>query len=143
VADTLTGYLFCVFSSESREGPDRPSREVLLRSRADARFLEGELANPLAQHCGQSITTSDDAVFFGTDLPILEQLARNLRDAVEAKPPSWPVLLGYKYEPGSQVGDPIFADANRESILEFLSATIELLAQAIPARRYLHWAGGE
>jgi hypothetical protein len=143
VADTLTAYLFHVFSSVSRDGADQSSRDVFLRSRPDARFLEAELAEPLARHCGESITTSDDAVFSGIDLPALEQLARDLRDRIEAKPPSWPVLLGYEYEPGSHVGAPIHADANRETLLKFLSEVIELVAEAIPARRYLHWAGGE
>jgi len=126
MADTVTGYYFCVFTSDSDEGADRPSVQLYVRSRADARFLESEFGATLAEGCGQSFCTSDDSVYRGTDLPVVEQTARDIRSRVEAMSEDWPVLLGYAMGPDSSVGEPIHQQASRQRILRFLSGVIEL-----------------
>lgn len=139
MANTLTGYLFCVFTSASDEGADRPSRQIFVRSRADARFLEAEFGNMLAEGCGQSFCTSGDSVYRGTDLPVVEQSARDVRSKVESMPETWPVVLGYAMGPGSSIGEPIHDQASRQRLLEFLTGVVQLAVEAQREKRFLHW----
>jgi len=46
-ANTITGFYFYVFDSDSEEGRLNPTQEIYLRSRPEAWVVEQELSNPL------------------------------------------------------------------------------------------------
>ena len=140
VVDTLTGFLFCVFDSESDEGEDRSSGRAYLRSRAEARFLEELIAAPIWEAHRIGISTSDDTILFGSSLETLCAVLEGAAATVEAKPDSWPVFLGYR---GDEHGPPIHEPARRESLLAFIQSARSLADRARLSRRFLHWAGGE
>lgn len=143
MADTLTGFLFCVFDSASEEGEERSSGRVYLRNRAEACFLEQILGSLYETH-GVSISTSDDAVVSGAALAGLASAIRNAITSVEAQPDSWLVRIGHRFEPfQTGLGPAILQRANRSSLLNFLQDALARIESASRKDGFLHWAGGE
>ena len=143
VADTITGYLFCVFSAAAPEVMRPPVEPVYLRRRAEAHFLEGLLGH-LYESDRIGITTSDDEVIPPATLPAVEAAIRSAIAQVETQPETWPVSLGHRFEPfQKERGEPIFALASRQVLLEFLYAALGEAERAAQRGHYLHWSGGE
>ena len=143
LADTITGYLFCVFSAPQQKTSSPPTEPVYLRRRAEARFLE-ELFGHLYESDRIGITTSDDEVVSPNALPAVEAAIRSAIAQVEGQPETWPVLLGHRFEPFQQeLGEPIFEPASRQVLLEFLHAVLAQVELAKQRGHYLHWGGGE
>ena len=143
--DTLTGFLFCVYEYDSPDAPVEPytavpSRKLFLRSRAEAKFLEHEMSDPLYEACEKGIATSDDEVFSGSDLDVLEEATRHALSVVGSKPATWPVMLGYR---SVYIDQPIAENANRDNLLHFLAQVLELIAVAKANGSFVHWLGGE
>lgn len=139
IDDTLTGYLYCVFDSESEEGEDRSSGKVFCRSRAEARYLESFLA-PLYESHNVGINTSDDEVVSGAALGALSGALAKTIDAVSSQPETWPVTVGYTDE---TLQHPVIGEASRTRLLEFLEGAAACVGVADRKRGFLHWAGGE
>ena len=143
LADTITGYLFCVFSAPQEEISQPPTEPVYLRRRAEARFLE-ELLSHLYESDRIGITTSDDEVVPPEALPFVEAAVQSAIAQVERQPESWPVLLGHRFEAFQQeLGEPIFEPASRQVLLDFLHAVLAEVELAKQRGHYLHWGGGE
>lgn len=142
-SDTMTGYLFCVFSAPTPEITKPPVERVYLQRRAEARFLE-RLLNHLHESEGIAITSSGDEVVPPKMLPALEAGVRSAITQVERQAETWPVLLGHRLNPGQQeFGEPIYGAASRQPLLEFLNAVLGQIDLAKQHGHYLHWGGGE
>ena len=138
-ADTITGYLFCVFASPDSEPKALPDNPAYCFSHADAKWIENEF-DSLYESVGIGITTSDDEVVSGDALQILRSFIEASLAKLAAKPSRWPEFLGLK---GSEDGPPIHEDAQRERLTEFLLQALRVTDQAIECSGYVIWGGGE
>jgi hypothetical protein len=138
-ADTISGFLFCVFSAPQPDALGAPPGAIYLRRRAEAEYLE-QLLDELLESDDIGITTSDDEVIPPIALPALRSAIRSAIAQVEGQPETWPVLLGYRDE---TLRERIVMPASKAVMLGLLEAVLAEIGTAEGTGQYLYWCGGE
>ncbi|MCR9098147.1 MAG: hypothetical protein NXI30_28335 [bacterium] len=139
----MTGWSFLVFEADEPNATlvdGAPS--ACLRSKGAARFLEKRL-DYLYSEVGFGISESDDACT--NDPAVLAAVILGLNSLYEelsSARPEWRVQLGYEFRPGEELGPPIYAQASRDEIRQFLRESISICETARENAAYLVWGGG-